>query len=396
MFEDENEVLKCADCAVVIEDDGYQNTDGEAICINCADNYSTCCECNGLFEVEGTQYVEDVDDVVCERCIERYFTECICCAYWIRDSNTTETRDGQVCGTCLSDRYYYCEGCDEYVPEGDYFGGGYCYSCDDERSSDSEYIHDYSYKPKPIFRGNGPRYFGVELEVECLDVELDWTAGQTTEFFGGSDFVYLKEDGSINHGFEIVTHPWTLQVHREKWEGFDKQMFVRNLQSFETSTCGLHVHISRDSASKLTWAKFIAFVSDTDHRRITETIAMRSNSRWCEYHKKKVTSRELTEGHHGTAINAFNRDTIEVRIFKGMIKATSIIRAIEYCDSALNWCESASHSSLTYDSFFLWLRKRRKDYPNLWTFLEGKNLVPRVSKQAPSVPPEAALAAGEE
>lgn len=27
-------------------------------------------------------------------------------------------------------------------------------------------IHDYSYKPEPIFWGQGPRYFGVELEFD--------------------------------------------------------------------------------------------------------------------------------------------------------------------------------------------------------------------------------------
>ena len=29
-----------------------------------------------------------------------------------------------------------------------------------------EIIHDYYYKPEPIFYGDGPRYLGVELELD--------------------------------------------------------------------------------------------------------------------------------------------------------------------------------------------------------------------------------------
>ena len=41
----------------------------------------------------------------------------------------------------------------------------YCSSCYEELE-DRVAIHDYSYKPEPIFWGQGPRYFGVELEFD--------------------------------------------------------------------------------------------------------------------------------------------------------------------------------------------------------------------------------------
>ena len=42
-------------------------------------------------------------------------------------------------------------------------GEPYCSDC-----YDSHYhavIHEYDYKPEPIFYGSGPRYFGIELEI---------------------------------------------------------------------------------------------------------------------------------------------------------------------------------------------------------------------------------------
>ena len=40
-----------------------------------------------------------------------------------------------------------------------------CYDCH-TRVSREKAIHDYYYKPIPLFRGDGPRYFGVELEID--------------------------------------------------------------------------------------------------------------------------------------------------------------------------------------------------------------------------------------
>src|SRR6266545_3779976 len=43
-----------------------------------------------------------------------------------------------------------------------------CYECDERRGNedddDSDLINSYGYKPRPIFRGTGPTYLGLELE----------------------------------------------------------------------------------------------------------------------------------------------------------------------------------------------------------------------------------------
>ena len=40
----------------------------------------------------------------------------------------------------------------------------YCDRCYEERQNSS--IHEYNYKPEPIFYGESKRYFGVELEID--------------------------------------------------------------------------------------------------------------------------------------------------------------------------------------------------------------------------------------
>ena len=47
----------------------------------------------------------------------------------------------------------------------------YCLTCYQRHNDHS--IHDYYYKPDPLFRGEGPRYFGVELEIDEAGEDCD-------------------------------------------------------------------------------------------------------------------------------------------------------------------------------------------------------------------------------
>ena len=70
----------------------------------------------------------------------------------------------------------------------------------------------YSHKPKPIFFGNDTSdgYYGVELEIDNGNDREN--AAEDIQALG--DHIYLKEDGSLSFaGFEIVTHPVTLDYH---------------------------------------------------------------------------------------------------------------------------------------------------------------------------------------
>ena len=114
--------------------------------------------------------------------------------------------------------YATCSLCCESFPTDDlieYEGRLLCRCCYEEQTCTDHTIHDYYYKPSPIFFGEGLRYFGVELEVDAGG-ESDDNAAQIIDIANACDeHIYCKHDGSLDDGFEIVTHPMTLAYHQQ-------------------------------------------------------------------------------------------------------------------------------------------------------------------------------------
>ena len=55
---------------------------------------------------------------------------------------------------------------------------------------------------------------GVELEIDGAG-ELDSKASQILDVAnrGGLELLYCKHDGSLDDGFELVSHPMSLEYH---------------------------------------------------------------------------------------------------------------------------------------------------------------------------------------
>ena len=167
-----------------------------------------------------------------------------------------------------------CYSCGDEIDEGDVIhddGDSICQACYDSREEDrsseqerSQYINDHDYKPAPLFHNdNGKRsrepalvntfpkpYVGIEIEVESTrsSVDLGNYAEMVHDNCGG--LVYNKTDGSINHGFEMVTHPMTLGYAQNHLDGLWSSFTLlrkAGFRAWQTSTCGLHIHISRNS-----------------------------------------------------------------------------------------------------------------------------------------------------
>ena len=111
-------------------------------------------------------------------------------------------------------------------------------------------------------------YLGVELEIDRGGEESS-NAERILEIANyDATHMYMKHDGSIEDGFEMVTHPISLDYHQTKmpWrEIFDKALEM-GYRSHKTSTCGLHIHVSRDAlgpdhdAQEETIARIVYFV----------------------------------------------------------------------------------------------------------------------------------------
>lgn len=71
----------------------------------------------------------------------------------------------------------------------------------------------------------------------------------------GRDFLYFKHDGSLDEGCELVTHPMSPEymmsdAGKKMWRDICEAALAEGMRSHDTSTCGLHVHVSRDFFGK--------------------------------------------------------------------------------------------------------------------------------------------------
>lgn len=104
------------------------------------------------------------------------------------------------------------------------------------------------FRPEPIFFGENPRYFGVELEIDGAGKDDD-NAKELLEIANeNAEHIYIKSDGSLDDGMEIVTHLMSLNYHKNFcWENIMKKAIYLGYRSHQTSTCGLHIHVNRKS-----------------------------------------------------------------------------------------------------------------------------------------------------
>ncbi|MGN1097542.1 MAG: zinc-binding protein, partial [Clostridia bacterium] len=152
--------------------------------------------------------------VMCEDCLDEQTVICDCCGARIWSENSEGNGDITLCGRCYDYNYTHCEQCgrlihnDEACYEDD-DDTPYCQDCYD-RFSGTKTIESYNYKPDPIFYGAGNLFMGVELEIDKGGESHD-NARELIDI--GCDRIYCKRDGSIDYGFEIVSHPMSLSYH---------------------------------------------------------------------------------------------------------------------------------------------------------------------------------------
>jgi hypothetical protein len=314
--------------------------------------------------------------------------------------------DSDRCDSCHS-CYNNCVNCDEEVHD-DYAyrdddGESYCESCWSDADSNpdnqqSRTIQSYSYRPTPIFgwsveshiiRGlSVPRdnqrdlFMGFELETNARDRS---TIHDASDFLMGEapdEYLYNKEDGSIS-GFEIVTHPFTLEAHkqmfpREAISALSSQYSLSSWSSVNGTGAGLHVHLSKKSfAGSAHQFRFQMF-----HYRNADFIkkfAGRDSDRWASF--RRTTDRndygyddmvEICKGNRSqnnrySALNFQNTHTIELRYFRGSLKPETVLGVLEFCHSVhaytkLLTAKEVIDGCLAWGSYKMWLADQNYEY----------------------------------
>jgi hypothetical protein len=215
-------------------------------------------------------------------------------------------------------------------------------------------------------------YLGVELEFETSDRDL--ARRKVGKALRGH--AIMKSDGSIHHGFEVVTCPATLDIHLEVFKKFYESK-INELQN--ASNVGMHVHVSRRPLSVLTVGKITAFMNNEDNKTFITKIAGRSPNNYCRQDIYRSFSYPLTHSNGGdryNTLNLQNRETIEFRIFSTPLNYEEFASKVQFCQAIVEYCKPAAIAAKldvikNYKTFLGWLSTQRKSYPELCAKLKG-------------------------
>lgn len=316
----------------------------------------------------------------CQECFDRYSNELAGCERcdnydWEDDIYYSDISGENLCTSCLSESYVSCDHCgDEYRENRNH------------RCSQSEVsgIYYYSYKPEPIFYGSDKYHLGIELEVEAPDNDRCNPLGDGVDLVRSrlGNRVYLKEDASIEYGFEIVTHPHSLKEFQTnfKWDTLEMLSRDHGFRSWDTTTCGLHVHVSRtafdESRNKVNRheLKFIKFIYD--NQRAVQALAGRESS-YAKFNDKGKLVRKLVEGigdGHFSAVNTEPENTIEIRVFRGSLNPKRVLSAIEFVHAAVEHTRTMKVAPkdrpMGWSRFVAYVSNHEDKYPNLVAMLD--------------------------
>lgn len=348
------EKIYCSYCGSFIDTDDYEEFNGEILCSDCIDNFTSVCDC----------------------CGERIWSEDT-----YGDEYTT------LCYHCYNNHYTRCEECDSIIHNDDAYEYDDCYYCHEcyQNIRRNTSIHEYGYKPEPIFYGNSNRYFGVELEIDGAGKD-DGYAEELLDIANmRGEHIYIKTDGSLDDGMEIVTHPMSLDYHKDFcWEDIMHHAVRLGYRSHQTSTCGLHVHVNRNSFAKSrekqdeVISKILYFVEH--HWNEMLKFSRRSEyamNRWAArygYENSPKAIMDKAKKNYGryVAVNLCNYHTIEFRLFRGTLKYNTLIATLELvnkiCDIALSYTDDEM-SKLSWSEFVSEITK-----PELIQYLKERQL----------------------
>lgn len=383
----------CDDCNCLVDsDNSVISNDGNALCTNCV---ATCSNCDHIGSSSNDTWcdIDGGNQIWCNLCTENYASWCerheeytTSSSFYIRDAHET------WCEYCAENYSSWCEDCDEYYAHG-------CDNCNDTGRD----IHDYNYRPDPIFRSvegeDTKLYFGIEIETEVSrsGYDISSCSEYAAQLEHEHDLAYLKHDGSLNNGFEIVTHPASHAYYKREdnplWatlEGLRERPY--GMKSWDTGTCGLHIHISRAGFSSGSHQhRFLQLVYSNPE--FYSVLAGREASHWAKFDDVVRSKREIDDsGYYNykswrsykhklerhtnnssdrySAVNTLNRHTLEMRIFRGSINPRTVKAALDLAHASVEYTRELRvpdvwASALIAENFMEYIKMNIELYPEL-------------------------------
>ena len=340
-------LIKCQHCKKFHYPEDFEAFNGDMYCPVCWEELIHSCDNCGTVCFRDDLLTAPDDSLICQCCYGSTVIDCANCTNGCMRNDSWYTRDGLVCERCYSDHYFECEECGDNVHEDEGYDG-VCNSCSESGDNDSHGVHSHSYKPTPIFlkkEGDDDLFLGVELEVDEGGDDVPSSVAEIDMP------VYFKGDGSISNGFEIVSHPCTLNYHLGiRWKDMLHTLVKEGYTSHNAGTCGIHVHIPKAflgateeeqdkyssrimSFYELNWEHIVKF-----SRRKPDQLRQ-----WAARFRDDITIDLVKKAKCGTfgryrAVNLEPKNTVEFRIFRGTLKYSTFISCLQFVDASVRFC----------------------------------------------------------
>ena len=381
------EVLVCVSCNKDVSDEHEATTSDDIVCHECV---RVCERCDYIGTVDDDFRVVDSNQMWCEPCADNYSNWCDNCEiYHTSDVYYAEDRSGTYCEGCWMDYLTYCEGCSNY-----YYDPCSCMDDEDER-----FIHDYSYTPDLKFHTvkENPTvpadflYLGMEIELEAPrnDYGIRTDAAEYASNLEDYGLAYLKSDGSLECGFEVVTHPMThdyFKNHAPKfWEVIGGLRDEFRMRAWSAGTAGIHIHLSRagfNNGAHIHRFLQLVYANEEFYSRM----AGRNSGRWAKFDdvlqwdsdkdrsvksfKRKLARYGNNHSDRYSAVNTLNRNTLEMRIFRSTLNPDTIKSALDLAHASVEYTRTLTvgqivNGALERMNFIQFIHDNKDTYAHL-------------------------------
>lgn len=349
------------------------------------DEYQLCDDCGDI------HYVEDMTDTrdgrICEHCLDNYYVWSEVMEEYIHRNDAVWVGNEPMTDEYRDSHYYCCEACGEWFDldcngcesdDGYYLCDGCMddYTCEngDVYYKDSGYIRCYHPDIDLHFYGEGPKFLGCEYEVQgggCNSRIAESIFGDYAEF-------YCSHDGSLDEGFEAITHPCSpkYMLSNIDWETIVDKLDKNGYDDAEGA--GFHVHISREHfKSQSHIGKLIRFFSDNYQELVSfGNRTWDTANKWArptdyDTEDKFIDIYNITRRERYSAVNVQPSETVEIRLF-GCTYRPEVIRSyIQFVDIITDLA-NGFYNDMTFKNVYEEAQKR--EYNELQNYMEELNL----------------------
>jgi hypothetical protein len=261
-----------------------------------------------------------------------------------------------------------------------YYGSQHGSRITEDELREQAYNGNHAYRPsfvkRVVDRNDDSTLYGLEFEFSFSGANKEFNAYTLLAHLnkGKRDF-YCKHDGSVYRGFECNSMPMSINYLRSL-DGDEVQKAFDNAGVVAHTSCGFHIHISREHIKDLVTFQenfyrlsfFFLWLSqrtDLKHMERYATLLLNDegNSRelFSTLVRQNVTSilkggrttqdissamvrmmKQASSENRYVAFNTQNENTVEVRIFNGVTKWSQAMRYVE----VVNWLLNISNQGI--------------------------------------------------